>query len=277
MQVDSSLCLLYSQDPTLLGCASTNPYIPTGTNRKKSRAGSSRFLACLARRAMEEPPRDLPLRFSRCKAAASRSTLNFTISVIPLLSQPCGLLLLCLVIEWIASVLWLHSFTNRRISSFALLAHRRRRRSTVNNNNTSKNRPSALSFSFNALFQECACCNDTAIAITASIHQSWYLLGRQDPVYSRWGNKYGCNNATPYAMSADESADASTIPPTNGELHPSDPLVMATPGKRKRGSGSDETSAHEAGSSVTESQDRESLQENLRNLVEILSKCAHPD
>lgn len=80
-------------------------------------------------------------------------------------------------------------------------------------------------------------------------------------------------------MSADESADASTIPPTNGELHPStsDPLVMATPGKRKRGSGSDEAHAHEAGSSATESQDRESLQENLRNLVEILTKCAHPD
>lgn len=80
-------------------------------------------------------------------------------------------------------------------------------------------------------------------------------------------------------MSADEGAEAFTMPPTNGELHPpaSDPPTMASPGKRKRGSGSDEASAHEAGSSATESQEKESLQENLRNLVEILSKCAHPD
>ena len=80
-------------------------------------------------------------------------------------------------------------------------------------------------------------------------------------------------------MSADEGGNASTMPSTNGEINPntSDPSVLATPGKRKRGSGHDEKSAQEASSPVTESQEKEKLQENLRNLVEILSKCALPD
>lgn len=81
------------------------------------------------------------------------------------------------------------------------------------------------------------------------------------------------------AMSADEGGNASTMPSTNGEINPntSDPSVLATPGKRKRGSGHDEKPAQEASSPATESQEKEKLQENLRNLVEILSKCALPD
>lgn len=79
-------------------------------------------------------------------------------------------------------------------------------------------------------------------------------------------------------MSADEGGGASTMPTTNGELHPTppDPSTLATPGKRKRGSGHDEKSAQEAGSPAKVSQDKEKLQENLRNLIEILSKCALP-
>lgn len=79
-------------------------------------------------------------------------------------------------------------------------------------------------------------------------------------------------------MSANEAGGASMMPATNGEPHPTppDPSTLATPGKRKRGSGHDEKSAHEAGSPATESQDKEKVQENLRNLVEILSKCALP-
>lgn len=64
---------------------------------------------------------------------------------------------------------------------------------------------------------------------------------------------------------------------TNGELHPStsDYHALATPGKRKRGSA--EEKSQDSGSSATESQDKEELQENLQNLVEILNKCAFPN
>lgn len=77
-------------------------------------------------------------------------------------------------------------------------------------------------------------------------------------------------------MSADEGGEASKMPPVNGDLHvpSSDTPAVATPGKRKRGSGSDEAPAQETVSPATESQEKEKLQENLRNLVEILSKCA---
>lgn len=77
-------------------------------------------------------------------------------------------------------------------------------------------------------------------------------------------------------MSTDESGEASKMPSVNGELHvpSSDTPAVATPGKRKRGSGSDEASAQETASPATEAQEKEKLQENLRNLVEILSKCA---
>lgn len=70
------------------------------------------------------------------------------------------------------------------------------------------------------------------------------------------------------------------MPATNGELHPntSDHPALATPGKRKRGSGQEEESAQKAGSSVADSsQEKEELQENLQNIVEILSKCALPN
>lgn len=77
-------------------------------------------------------------------------------------------------------------------------------------------------------------------------------------------------------MSADEGAEASKMSPTNGELLPStsDYHALATPGKRKRGSA--EEKSQESSFSATESQDKEELQENLQNLVEILSKCALP-
>lgn len=67
------------------------------------------------------------------------------------------------------------------------------------------------------------------------------------------------------------------MPSVNGELHvPSSdtPAGAMTPSKRKRGSGSDEASAQETTSPATETQEKEKLQENLRNLVEVLSKCA---
>lgn len=111
-------------------------------------------------------------------------------------------------------------------------------------------------------------------------HLSTLRISRwPNTVQSRRKNGHGLKNATPDAMSADEGGNASTMPSTNGEINPStsDPSALATPGKRKRGSAHDDKSAQEASSPATESQEKEKLQENLRNLVEILSKCALPD
>lgn len=64
------------------------------------------------------------------------------------------------------------------------------------------------------------------------------------------------------------------MPTPNGDLQPSppDPPTLLTPGKRKRAS-LEERSGQDASSSA-QSQDKEKLQENLRNLVEILNRCA---
>lgn len=78
-------------------------------------------------------------------------------------------------------------------------------------------------------------------------------------------------------MSADEGAETLKMSATNGDLHPStsDYHTLATPGKRKRGSA--EEKSQDGSFSAAESQDKEELQENLQNLVEILSKCALPN
>lgn len=60
---------------------------------------------------------------------------------------------------------------------------------------------------------------------------------------------------------------------TNGEratVTP-DPNTLATPGKRKRASNQDDKTTHEA-NAATLLDERAKLQENLRNLVDILSK-----
>ena len=69
-------------------------------------------------------------------------------------------------------------------------------------------------------------------------------------------------------MSAEDSGNTSPVPNVNNGPHP-ESNVTATPGKRKR-SEQDEKATSEATTSL--SQNQTTLHENLRSLVDLLSK-----
>lgn len=69
-------------------------------------------------------------------------------------------------------------------------------------------------------------------------------------------------------MSSDQSRNTTPVIATNGELNPSSNMI-ATPGKRKR-SVQEEKSGSDTNASG--SHDKTNLQENLRSLVDLLSK-----
>jgi hypothetical protein len=69
-------------------------------------------------------------------------------------------------------------------------------------------------------------------------------------------------------MSAEESRNTTPVTAPNGEPHPESSMT-ATPGKRKR-SVQEERAGSDTNTSA--SHDKTNLHENLRNLVELLSK-----
>lgn len=69
-------------------------------------------------------------------------------------------------------------------------------------------------------------------------------------------------------MNANEGDEIASVSATNGELRP-DPAAIATPGKRKRSTQEEKSSAD---STSNTSHDKANLQENLRSLVGLLSK-----
>ncbi|KAF9891082.1 hypothetical protein FE257_005017 [Aspergillus nanangensis] len=75
-------------------------------------------------------------------------------------------------------------------------------------------------------------------------------------------------------MSADEVGGTASMSATNGELNPStpDPPALATPGKRKRVSSHDDKGSHDTNPVASQAQEKIKLQENLRNLTEILAR-----
>lgn len=70
-------------------------------------------------------------------------------------------------------------------------------------------------------------------------------------------------------MSANEGGETTSMPAMNGEPHP-DSAAIATPGKRKRSAQEEKSGADAA--STTSRDDKANLQENLRSLVDLLSK-----
>lgn len=72
-------------------------------------------------------------------------------------------------------------------------------------------------------------------------------------------------------MSANEGSETTSVPNLNGESHP-DSAAIATPGKRKRSAQEEKSGADSAS---TSSRDKANLQENLRSLVDLLSKYAY--
>ncbi|KAL4897099.1 hypothetical protein BDV59DRAFT_198525 [Aspergillus ambiguus] len=75
-------------------------------------------------------------------------------------------------------------------------------------------------------------------------------------------------------MSADDNGATASMSATNGELNTAtpDPPALATPGKRKRVSSHEDKASQEASTASSQAQEKVKLQENLRNLVDILSK-----
>ncbi|KAG2412186.1 hypothetical protein HFD88_009742 [Aspergillus terreus] len=75
-------------------------------------------------------------------------------------------------------------------------------------------------------------------------------------------------------MSADDSGATTSMSATNGELTTAnpDPPALATPGKRKRVSSHEDKTSQDPNTATSQAQEKIKLQENLRNLVDILSK-----
>lgn len=76
-------------------------------------------------------------------------------------------------------------------------------------------------------------------------------------------------------MASHEGGEAVAMPITNGELHPpsDDPPTLSTPGKRKRASTPEESSAPAKHvSAVSLEQTKEELDQTLRYLLQILAK-----
>jgi hypothetical protein len=75
-------------------------------------------------------------------------------------------------------------------------------------------------------------------------------------------------------MSADDSGTTTSMSATNGELTTAtpDPPALATPGKRKRVSSHEDKTSQDLNTATSQAQEKIKLQENLRNLVDILSK-----
>jgi hypothetical protein len=76
-------------------------------------------------------------------------------------------------------------------------------------------------------------------------------------------------------MATDEGGEAVATPITNGELHPpsDDTPTLSTPGKRKRASTPEESSAPvNHSSAVSLEQTKEELDQTLRYLLQILAR-----
>jgi hypothetical protein len=74
-------------------------------------------------------------------------------------------------------------------------------------------------------------------------------------------------------MASDDAGETTTMPVTNGDLHPPSAVspVLSTPGKRKRVSSPEDKSAQDKASTSPE-QDKQELDQTLQYLLQILAR-----